>query len=422
MDKHLINKGVLILVLLAITALFLRMLLPFLQLIFLSALFAALFTPLYRRILVQVGERESLASAITLVLVLVFVGAPLVILFTAVLDQALDVAQGARPWVQERLATPGAIGSLLESLPFYDRIEPYREVALARLGQLASTFSGVLIDWLQLATVGTLNAVLSILIVVYTMFYFLMDGDRLLYYLLYYLPLNDEDEAKLLNRFVSVTRATLRGTAVIGVLQGGLAGAALYFAGVPSPLFWSVAMMFMSVVPGVGTALVWVPAVIWLLVSGSVVPALIVAGFCALVVGTLDNVLRPRLVGNDVELHDLMIFFSTLGGLLLFGFTGFIIGPIIAALFVTVWELYGEEFRDWLPMTAFRPRGNFVLPHERPKRMRRRVWSANADAGFGSRVDPESDARERSAESYDEAPAEDAPPSQPSPPESGSNR
>ena len=150
------------------------------------------------------------------------------------------------------------------------------------------------------------------------------------------------------------------------MLQGGLAGLALYFAGVPSALFWAVVMVFLSVVPGIGTALVWLPAVVWLLISGEIVAGLAVLAFNAVVVGTVDNLLRPRLVGNDTQLHDLMIFFSTLGGLLVFGFMGFVIGPIIAALFVTVWELYGEEFRNWLPTTAFRPRsGPVELPHQR---------------------------------------------------------
>ena len=355
MDQKLVNRGVLALVVLGISAMFLRMLLPFLQAIFLAALFAALFTPLYRKLLTHVGNRKPLAAGLTVIVVLLFLGVPLAIIFVAVLTQALDVAETARPWVQNQLATPGAMTGWLEALPFYERIEPYRELALSRIGELAGTLSGVLINFLQSATIGTVSALFSLLIIVYTMFFFLMDGDRLLYLVLYYLPLNDEDETQLLNRFVSVTRATLRGTAVIGVLQGALAGLALYVAGVPSALFWAVVMMFLSVVPGIGAALVWIPAVIWLAVNGEPITAMAVAAFCGIIVGTLDNVLRPRLVGNDAQLHDLMIFFSTLGGLLLFGFTGFIIGPIIAALFVTVWELYGEEFRDWLPSTGFIP-------------------------------------------------------------------
>ena len=125
-------------------------------------------------------------------------------------------------------------------------------------------------------------------------------------------------------------------------------------------------MMFLSVVPGIGTALIWIPAVVYLIVDGAYVEATGVAVFCTIVVGTVDNVVRPRLVGNDTQLHELLIFFSTLGGLLMFGFMGFVIGPIIAALFVTVWDLYGYEFREWLPTTAFRPRsGPVELPYRR---------------------------------------------------------
>jgi len=108
-------------------------------------------------------------------------------------------------------------------------------------------------------------------------------------------------------------------------------------------------------VPGIGTALVWIPAVIYIAFNSSIWMAIGVAAFCGVVVGLGDNILRPKLVGNDTQLHELLIFFSTLGGLLVFGFWGFVIGPIIAALFVTVWELYGEEFNQWLPTTAFMP-------------------------------------------------------------------
>lgn len=365
-QQRLVNRGVLILVLIVISAMFLRLIAPFIQSIFIAALFAALFTPLYARFEKLTRGRRAAAAGLTLLTVLTFVFVPLVFVLGAVGAQAVDIADSARPWVQQQLATPGTLTGLFESLPFYDRIEPYRESLIARLGELAGTVSGWVVERLQSLTLGTVSALLSGLIILYTMFFFLMDGDRLLYYMLYYLPLNDEDETKLLSRFMSVTRATLKGTAVIGFLQGGLAGLALYFAGIPSALFWAVIMMLLSVVPGIGTALVWIPAVIYLLVNGSYAMAVGVGLFCGIVVGTVDNVLRPKLVGNDTQLHELLIFFSTLGGLLMFGFMGFVIGPIIAALFVTVWELYGHEFRDWLPTTAFRPRGGKIkLPHQR---------------------------------------------------------
>ncbi|MBX2883842.1 MAG: AI-2E family transporter [Granulosicoccus sp.] len=366
MQQRLVNRGVLVLLLVAITVLFLFLLRPFLQSIFIAALFAALFTPLYRSVYDKVGKRRALASGLTLFIVLCFVFVPVLLLLGAVTAQALDIAESAKPWIAQKLATPGMITHTLETLPFYGLIEPYRELALERLGDMAGLVSGWVVNGLQSATLGTFSVLLNILIVLYTLFFFLMEGDRLLYYMLYYLPLNDEDETKLLLRFTSVTRATLKGTAVIGFLQGALAGMALYLAGIPSVLFWAVAMMLLSVVPGVGTALVWIPAVIYLIVGGQYLAALGVTLFCALVVGTLDNVLRPKLVGNDTQLHELMIFFSTLGGLLMFGFMGFVIGPIIAALFVTLWELYGDEFNDWLPTTAFRPQGESgELPHQK---------------------------------------------------------
>ncbi len=365
MQQSFVNRAVLILVLGVISLLFYQVVKPFLLSIFIAALFTALFTPLYRWFFVRIGNRPALAATLTLLTVLVFVFVPLLLVFGTVLSQGLEVAQSARPWVQQQLAQPGLITAKLEALPFYDQILPYREQALDWLAKLTGSVSKLVMDTAQAATVSTFSALLSLIIILYTMFFFLMDGDRLLYYLLYYLPLNDEDEKKLLTRFTSVTRATLKGTAVIGILQGILAGLALHVAGIPSALFWAVAMMFLSVVPGIGTALVWGPAVIYLIVSGEYLVATLLAVYCVVVVGSIDNVLRPKLVGNDTRLHELMIFFSTLGGIMSFGFMGFVIGPIIAALFVTIWELYGAEFSDWLPTTAFKPKsGDIVLPHQ----------------------------------------------------------
>ena len=379
MQQSLVNRCVLVLILIIISVFFLLLILPFLQPIFIAALFAALFNPLFKKVLHMLGGRRILASALTLVIVLFFVLVPLGFLLGAVTSQAVDIAQSATPWIRQQLATPGLITEALENLPFYNYIEPYRDIALQRLGDIAGLVSGWIVDAVQKATLGTVSALFSILIMLYTMFFFLIDGDRLLYYVLYYLPLNDKDETKLLTRFTSVTQATLKGTAVIGILQGALAGAALYFGGIPSALFWAVTMMVLSVVPGIGTALVWIPAVFYLIVGGQFLTAAMVGIFCAVVVGTVDNILRPKLVGNDTQLHELLIFFSTLGGLLMFGFMGFVIGPIIAALFVTIWELYGDEFQDWLPTTAFRPHGVVELPHERFERLRTERNDASAD-------------------------------------------
>ena len=159
-----------------------------------------------------------------------------------------------------------------------------------------------------------------------------------------FLPLREAEKEQVLGKFVSVTRATLRGTLVIGIVQGTLGGLSFWAAGIDGALFWGTMMVVLSVLPVVGGALVWVPAVIVMGVQGHWQSALGVALFNALIVGSVDNVLRPRLVGRDTEMHDLMILFSTLGGIAAFGPMGFIIGPILAAVFV---DLVGD-LRDGL--------------------------------------------------------------------------
>ena len=354
MEKSsLVNKSVLALVIAAISALFLGIVWRFLEAIFLAGLFAAVFHPLYRRLLRLLGGSRGIASICTLLIVLCFIFIPIVLIATVVIGQGAELASAGLPWLQSVIDEPGTLNRYLEKLPFYERLLPFRDQVTEKLGSVLVSVSGTAVDLLQSATRGTVNAVITALLVFYSFFFFLMDGDKLVKLILYYLPLDDKNESLLLNRFRSVTIATLKGTAVIGFLQGTLAGLALWVCNIPNALFWSVAMMLLSVVPGIGAALVWIPACIYLAANGQWVYAIGLFAFCALLVGSVDNILRPKLVGSDTQLHELMIFFSTLGGLLTFGIPGFIIGPIIAALFVTVWEIYSVEFSDWLPHTNF---------------------------------------------------------------------
>ncbi len=354
-NTALVNKTVLLIVVAVISALFLGIIGRFLEAIFLASLFAAVCHPLYRRFLHFLGNRRALASLSTLLLILCFIIIPVAFIAAIVAEQAADFASTAAPWLQNAANEPGYLTRQLEKLPFYDRLLPFKDLLVEKLGSSLLAVSKTGVTLLQSATVGTLNALLTFVLVLYSCFFFLMDGDRLLHLIVYYLPLDDKNERLLLNRFRSVTVATLKGTTVIGFLQGALAGTALAVVGIPNALFWSVTMMFLSVVPGIGAALVWVPACIYLAANGQFAYAGGLFLYCALLVGSIDNVLRPKLVGGDTQLHELMIFFSTLGGLLTFGMSGFIIGPIIAALFVTIWEIYGVEFKDWLPDTDFRP-------------------------------------------------------------------
>lgn len=349
MNRDVLHKSVLLILVLFISVLFLFMIRPFLMALLLAGIFSALSHPLYRRLTRALRGRQMLASGITLLLIVLVVLLPLTGLLGVVTAQAIKVGQSVTPWVQKQLASPDAISQWLSDLPFYDQVAPYRDTIIQKAGQLVASLAHFLVTGVQAATMGTVHFIFMLFVLLYAMFFFLVDGDKLLEKILYYLPLEDDDERRMLARFTSVSRATLKGTAVIGVVQGGLAGIAFAVAGIPSAVFWGTVMAVLSIIPGIGTALVWGPAAVILAAKGHWGTALGLALFCGAGVGSVDNLLRPRLVGKDTEMHDLMILFSTLGGIALFGVIGFIIGPIIAALFITIWEIYGVVFKDVLP-------------------------------------------------------------------------
>lgn len=353
MSDDRVNNFVVVLLVIFISAVFLSMIRSFTMAIFMAGIFSALAYPIYQRLAKMLNGRRSLASILTLLLILIVVVLPLGILTGVVTGQAIKVSQSATPWVKAQIDQPGALTEFFKNIPFYDQIAPHRELILRKLGEMVGGISQFLINNLSSATLGAVHFLFMVFVWLYTMYFFLMDGDKLLEKILYYLPLQDHDEQQMLDRFTSVTRATLKGTAVIGILQGGLAGLAFWVVGVPSATFWGVIMVVLSIIPSVGTAVVWLPAVIVLGIGGAVGKAVGLFVFCALVVGSLDNLLRPVLVGKDTQMHELMIFFGTMGGILMFGITGVIIGPIIAALFVTIWEIYGQAFEDILPDTGY---------------------------------------------------------------------
>jgi predicted PurR-regulated permease PerM len=355
METSTASKAFLLILAIGITMLFLSMIRPFLMAVLLAGIFASLAAPLYGRFLGWFRGRRPAASLATLLVIVLLILLPLGSLLGVVTNQALQVANSVAPWVQDKLSNPDEIIVWLQGQPFYERIQPYEDDILLRLGEAVSWLSRFLVEGVSTATTGTVQFFFMLAVMLYAMYFFLIDGDKLVDRMLYYLPLEDEDERRLLGKFGSVTRATIRGTAVIGVLQGGLAGLAFFVLGIPSALFWSVMMMVLSIIPGIGTGLVWIPAAAILAAGGHWAQAIGLAVFCGAVVGSVDNVLRPRLVGKDTEMPDLLIMLSTLGGIALFGIVGFVIGPIVAALFMTVWEIYGVVFRDMLPAGRYAP-------------------------------------------------------------------
>ncbi len=349
MNSSLASKSVLLLLLAVITAVFFAMIKTFLMAVLLAGIFSSLAQPLYQRFLKRFGQRASLASAATLLLIVLVIILPLGLLLGIVTGEAIKVGNAVTPWVQDKLDNPDQIMVWLQNQPFYDRIAPYQDDILTKAGEMVGLFSRFLISSLSAVTSGTVQFLFMLTIMLYSMYFFLIDGHKLVDLILYYLPLEDHEERRLLDKFSSVTRATLKGTAAIGALQGSLAGIALAVVGVPSAVFWAAIMVVLSIVPGIGTALVWVPAAAILIAGGHLGKGIFLVIFCGLIVGSIDNFLRPRMVGKDTELPDLLILLATMGGIFMFGALGLIIGPIVAALFVTIWEIYGVVFQDVLP-------------------------------------------------------------------------
>ena len=349
MNQETVNKSTLLLLLLFISALFLSMIEVFLMTLFLAGLFSAMTRPVYLYLAQLFGGRRHLASMVTLILLFFIVLIPTLLLIGIVVGQAIEVGQSVTPWVKETLSDKGGIAEYLQSLPFYEQILPYQETIIQKAGQSVGAISKFLVDGLSSATLGTVHFVFMAFVMLYSMFFFFLDGDRFMKKALYYLPLDSDDENRMLEKFTSVTRATLKGTFIIGFLQGALAGLAFFVVGIPNAVFWGAIMAVLSIIPSVGSALVWVPAAIILIANGQVAAGIGLIIFCGVLVGSLDNLLRPILVGKDTKLHELMIFLSTLGGIFMFGVVGLFIGPIIASLFVTIWGIYGVAFKEVLP-------------------------------------------------------------------------
>jgi len=331
-----------------ISAIFLRMIWGLLLAVFMAAIFTGLADPLYTRLLRLLGGRKSVAALATLVVVILVVVTPLVLIADIVATEALQISETATPMVESFIEEANQPDASLDWIPFWDQLEPYREQITKKLGEIAGAVSAFIVNSLSSAAQGTMKFFFNIFIMLYSMFFFLMGGREILDQVMRLFPLEATDKELLLDKFVSVSRATIKGTLVIGIVQGGLAGLAFAVVGIKGAVFWGTVMAVLSIIPGIGTALVWVPAVGFLLATGQTVPAVGLLLWCAIVVGTADNVLRPLLVGKDTEMPDLMVMLSTFGGLALFGAIGLVIGPVIAALFLTMWRIYSDTFADVL--------------------------------------------------------------------------
>ena len=328
-----------------ITIAFIVVMQSFLVTVMLAAIFTAMIYPGYRVVLSWCRGRARLAAAIYIIFVAILVIIPTVLFLSVVVAQGIDISSGAGDLIKEQVAS-GKWADRLAELPFMDRILPYREEILQRSVQVTSSVGKFVVGKLTDFTRGTVQVMVHAILMFYAMYFFLLDGHHLLRTTAEYLPLSQTERTRLIQRFTSVSIATIRSTVVIGLLQGTLGGLGFAGAGLPGAVFWGAMMTVLSLVPGIGIALVWVPATIYLLIMGRITAMIVFAIYFTVVVGLVDNFLRPILVGKESQMHELLVLLSTLGGLMAFGLLGFIIGPVIAALFITLWEIQGTPVQQ----------------------------------------------------------------------------
>jgi len=328
---------------------FIALISGFFNALLLAAVFSGIVYPLYLWFQKVFGGRNTLASLATLFISLLSIVIPMILLLGLVAEQALEMADTVQPWIEQRLDGPNMAEQELPSwVPFRERIEPYREDISAKLAEVVGNAGLFLAASLARLSEGAVLFFLNLFVMLYAMFFFLMSGPSLVEKILSYAPLSQKDKDKMIKVGLSVSRATVKGTLIIGMIQGTLGGIGFAVAGIGSAVFWGAVMAVLSVLPGIGATLVWAPAVVYLLISGKMVAALGLLAWSAGVVGSVDNFLRPILVGRDSQMPDLLILLSTLGGLALFGASGLVLGPVLAALFLTVLAIYSDVFAEWL--------------------------------------------------------------------------
>lgn len=334
------------LVLLVVASLlFAAVVLPFSGAILWALVAAMLFMPLNDR-LCRLTGRPNLSAGLSLVAIVAIVIVPAALLSSALVGELTGLVVRVR---SGEIDIVGTLERLRDSQPRWlrralglDRLTSERAALAWAQSNLAFSVQAVAARVLSFGT-SFFAFLVSLGVMLYLTFFMLRDGRRVVAHVEEAMPLRLDQGRAVFARFLSVVRATIKGSLVVAIVQGTLGGVVFAIVGVEPALLWGVAMAFMSLLPAIGTGLIWVPVAIWLLATGAIWQGLFVV-FCGLfVIGLVDNLLRPILVGREARMPDYIVFLSTLGGLQLFGVNGFILGPAAAALFLSVWELYVRD-------------------------------------------------------------------------------
>jgi len=334
------------LILLAIvTALFGFLLKPFFAPILWACIIAVLFHPMQVQLEKWWGHRPNTIALVTLLACIVLVVIPVLLLLTSFVQQGVDLYQR----IDTGELRPGQFLDQIRNA--FPAIQQLFERFGINTNQLRESATSAAVSASQLVAqnafaVGqsTFGFVLKLSLMLYVAFFLLRDGRRLTDELVHALPLGDERERLLFRKFSEVTRATVKGNLLVAMVQGALGGVIFWILGLPAALLWGVVMAILSLIPAIGAGLVWVPAALYLYATGDWVAATVLIAYGFLIIGLADNILRPILVGRDTKLPDWMVLLSTLGGLALFGINGFVVGPLIAVLFIAFWQIFSKEF------------------------------------------------------------------------------
>jgi predicted PurR-regulated permease PerM len=347
MDFNKVRNYLFIFLLVGITAAFFLLLKVFAYPIFWAAVIAALAHPLYKKIRGAV-KNPSLSSAITLTLITFAILIPLIFIGTFVVKESLslyalfidnkgNISNSAQEFI-------GAI----QNNYYVQKFDIDQTIITQKLSELSTGIGHFIFNTASSFTQNSFEFILMFIIMLYTLFFFIRDGEFFLKKIMHLSPLGDRYEKILYDKFTSTVGATIKGTIIIGIIQGTIGGIMFAIVGIPGVLIWGIAMAVLSIIPGPGAAIIWFPAAIILLILGFIWQTIFIILVGALVIGTIDNILRPIMVGKNMQMHELLIFFSTLGGIVIFGASGFMIGPVIAAFFVSLWQMYEHYYSSEL--------------------------------------------------------------------------
>ncbi|MGX5913990.1 AI-2E family transporter [Aliidiomarina sp. Khilg15.8] len=344
MQQSLQNRFFLLL-LSVITVTFLLLLVPFWGAIFWAVALAIIFFPLQRWLTDNLGGHRTIAAALTLTCSILIVMVPVALVLVEIVREATSLYQA----FEDGDLDPSSIyRSIEENVPFLPDLLSRMGVNTSnlgeRLGGAVSSSSQYIAEEAFKFGRGTTNLIISLGVMLYLAFFLLRDGDYIARTLRKALPMQKDRTAKLATRFIKVTRATVKGTIIVAAVEGVLGGLLFAVLGIPAAVLWGVVMGLLSLIPALGSILVWGPAAFYLFSTGDIVQGIIMLVFGGIVVGPVDNILRPYLVGRDIRLPDYVILLSILGGIVMFGVNGLVVGPILAALFFTFWQIFIQDF------------------------------------------------------------------------------